>query len=103
MQQSSGWEETQINILQAMYYTYLAQIEIALCSFCFHSHKAGINPVTKLLLDVKMERVSGERVQRAECDFFGKPASLFYYLVMLLCKMTECSHYMHFSPEPTLL
>lgn len=41
--------------------------------------------------------------QRVECEFFGKPASFFYYLVMLLCKKTESSHYMHFSQEPTLL
>lgn len=39
-------------------------------------------------------------LQRVECEFFGKPASLFYYLVMLLCKKTESSHYMQ---EPALL
>lgn len=45
-----------------MYYVYWAQIEIALYSFCFHSHqhKSGINPVANLLLHVKMEKVSGE-------------------------------------------
>lgn len=42
-------------------------------------------------------------LQRVECEFFGKPASLFYYLVMLLCKKAESSHYVHFSQKPALL
>lgn len=44
--------------------------------------------------------------QTVRCESFGKPASLFYYLVMLLCKKTEepeSGHYMHFSQKPTLL
>lgn len=54
-----------------MYYIYWAQIEIALCSFCFHSHqhKSGINPVTKPFLHEKIEKVVNECVAELNVNF----------------------------------
>lgn len=40
--------------------------------------------------------------QTVECETFGKLASLFYYLVMLLFKAVS-GHYMYFFQKPALL
>lgn len=40
--------------------------------------------------------------QTVECETSGKLASLFYYLVVLLCRVVS-GHYMHFFQKPMLL